>query len=137
MSFELAQYAFADPQRIIAEDTAHSQDEKRYYCFGRIQEGIATVRFTFRGSAIRIIGAGYWRKGKKIYDKENKKIEYTDEPLGDIRIIEDFLPPPEQLLFKEGHVEITLTLSRKSLDFFKREAEKHHTQYQKMIQKTA
>ena len=73
VSFELAQYAFADPQRIIAEDTAHSQDEKRYYCFGRIQEGIATVRFTFRGSVIRIIGAGYWRKGKKIYEKENKK----------------------------------------------------------------
>jgi uncharacterized DUF497 family protein len=71
--FELAQYAFADPQRILAEDTAHSQDEKRYYCFGRVKQGIMTVRFTFRGSTIRIIGAGYWRKGRKTYETENKE----------------------------------------------------------------
>ena len=73
VSFELAQYAFADPQRVIAEDITHSQDEQRYYCFGKIEEGIITVRFTFRGKTIRIIGAGYWRKGRKIYDTENKK----------------------------------------------------------------
>ncbi|MCI5130223.1 MAG: BrnT family toxin [Candidatus Electrothrix sp. EH2] len=73
ISFELAQYAFADPQRILAEDTAHSQDEKRYYCFGRVEQGIMTVRFTYRGSTIRIIGAGYWRKGRKIYETKNKK----------------------------------------------------------------
>jgi uncharacterized DUF497 family protein len=71
--FELAQYAFADPQRVIAEDIAHSQDEKRYYCFGKVKNGIMTVRFTFRGNAIRIIGAGYWRKGKKIYETKNEK----------------------------------------------------------------
>ena len=73
ISFELAQYAFADPQRILAEDVAHSQDEKRYYCFGRVKQGIMTVRFTYRGSTIRIIGAGYWRKGRKLYETENKK----------------------------------------------------------------
>ena len=73
ISFELAQYAFADPQRILAEDVAHSQDEKRYYCFGRVEQGIMTVRFTYRGSTVRIIGAGYWRKGRKIYETENKK----------------------------------------------------------------
>ena len=72
VSFELAQYAFADPLRVIAEDITHSQDEQRYYCFGKVDEGIITVRFTFRGKIIRIIGAGYWRKGRKIYDTENK-----------------------------------------------------------------
>ncbi len=67
VSFELAQYAFADPNRVIAKDIGHSQEEKRYYCFGKVGEGIITARFTYRGTIIRIIGAGYWRKGRKIY----------------------------------------------------------------------
>ena len=71
ISFELAQYAFADPNRIIAEDLTHSQKEKRYYCFGKVGDGIVTVRFTYRVSVIRIIGAGYWRKGRKIYENQN------------------------------------------------------------------
>ena len=71
ISFELAQYAFADPNRIIAEDLTHSQKEKRFYCFGKVGDGIITVRFTYRGSVIRIIGAGYWRKGRKIYESQN------------------------------------------------------------------
>jgi len=71
VSFEFAQYAFADPARIIAEDVSHSHDEQRYFCFGRIGDGILTVRFTHRGNVIRIFGAGYWRKGKKIYEQEN------------------------------------------------------------------
>ena len=70
--FEVAQYAFADPDRVIAEDLGHSEEEKRYYCFGRVGDGIITVRFTYRGKIIRLIGAGYWRKGKKIYEEENK-----------------------------------------------------------------
>ena len=65
--FELAQYGFADPDRLIAEDLSHGQDEQRHFCFGLVGEGILTVRFTIRGSTIRIFGAGYWRKGKKIY----------------------------------------------------------------------
>jgi len=73
VSFELAQYAFADPSRVIAEDITHSQNEKRYYCFGKVGDGIITVRFTYRGGTIRIIGAGYWRKGRKIYGNENAK----------------------------------------------------------------
>ena len=71
ISFELAQYAFADPNRIIAEDLTHSQAEKRYYCLGKIGDGILTVRFTYRGRVVRIIGAGYWRKGRKIYENQN------------------------------------------------------------------
>ena len=66
--FEVAQYAFADPDRVIAEDLSHSQDEKRFFCFGLVGEGVLTVRFTVRGSTIRIFGAGYWRKGRKIYE---------------------------------------------------------------------
>lgn len=70
--FEEAQLAFLDSQRIIAKDIEHSSKENRYYCFGKVNEGIMTVRFTFRNNRIRIIGAGFWRKGKQIYEKENK-----------------------------------------------------------------
>jgi uncharacterized protein len=71
VSFAEAQLAFADPDRVIAEDLSHSHKEKRYYCFGKAGDGILTVRFTFRLGLIRIIGAGYWRKGKQIYEREN------------------------------------------------------------------
>jgi len=71
ISFTFAQFAFADEKRIILEDLDHSQDERRYYCIGKIGDGIVTVRFTYRNNRIRIIGAGYWRKGKKLYEKEN------------------------------------------------------------------
>jgi uncharacterized DUF497 family protein len=72
VSFHYAQYAFADPYRVIAEDISHSGDEKRYYCFGKVEDGILTVRFTYRDDLIRIFGAGYWRKGKVIYENKNK-----------------------------------------------------------------
>ena len=72
LSFSHAQYAFADPNRIIARDLGHSDEEDRFYCFGRLGEGIVTVRFTYRSDVIRIFGAGYWRKGKQIYERENK-----------------------------------------------------------------
>jgi hypothetical protein len=72
LPFEIAQYAFADPKRVIAEDLSHSGREKTYYCFGRVAEGIITVCFTHRGGVIRIFGAGYWRKGRKIYEEENQ-----------------------------------------------------------------
>ena len=72
VSFAEAQYAFSDPDRVIAEDLSHSEGEKRYYCFGKVGEGVMTVRFTYRHSTIRIFGAGYWRKGKRIYERENQ-----------------------------------------------------------------
>ena len=72
ISFSRAQYAFADPQRVIAKDITHSQTEERFYCFGEVDGGVLTVRFTYRASVIRIIGAGYWRKGKTIYERENQ-----------------------------------------------------------------
>ena len=71
ISFYEAQFAFADPKRVIAEDVEHSVVEKRYYCFGEANDGIVTVRFTYRKNKIRIFGAGYWRGGRQIYEKEN------------------------------------------------------------------
>lgn len=61
------------------------------------------------------------------------KIKYSNEPLGDVKIVRDFLPPPEQLAFREEGVKVTLALSKKSVEFFKSEAAKHRTQYQRMI----
>ncbi len=72
VSFSGAQYAFADPRRVIANDIAHSQTEERFYCFGELDGGVLTVRFTYRASVIRIIDAGYWRKGKAIYERKNQ-----------------------------------------------------------------
>jgi uncharacterized DUF497 family protein len=72
VSFVQAQYTFANPHRVIAEDLSHSQTEKRYYCFGAVGGRILTVRFTYRRGTIRIVGAGYWRKGKQIYEHENQ-----------------------------------------------------------------
>ena len=72
VSFVQAQHAFADPHRVIARDLEHSQREERFYCFGKVGGGILTVRFTYRGGVIRIFGAGYWRKGKAIYERENQ-----------------------------------------------------------------
>ncbi len=73
VSFYEAQHAFLDSKRIIAKDITHSQEEPRYYCFGLNEEnnGILTVRFTYRSGRIRIFGAGYWRKGKKVYEQTN------------------------------------------------------------------
>ena len=62
-----------------------------------------------------------------------KKIKYTDEPLGKPRVIRDFPPPPEELEFKEEGVRITITLSKSSVEFFKKAAQRYHTPYQKMI----
>jgi predicted DNA binding CopG/RHH family protein len=65
----------------------------------------------------------------------SKKIIYTDEPIGKIKIITDFLPSPAELAFNEEAVKVTLALSKKSIDFFKSEAAKNHTQYQRMIRR--
>ena len=71
VSFAKAQFVFADPRRVIAEDASHSSGERRHYCFGWVDGGILTVRFTFRDDVIRIFGAGYWRKGRRLYEREN------------------------------------------------------------------
>ena len=75
VSFSDAQFAFGDAFRVIAKDLGHSQTEPRYYCFGKVNEGVMTVRFTYRAGVIRIFGAGYWRKGKAIYEQQNQVYE--------------------------------------------------------------
>lgn len=64
---------------------------------------------------------------------KKKTVKYTDEPMGKVKVIPDFLPSPENLVLKEETVKVTLSLTKESVDYFKSEAEKHHTQYQKMI----
>ncbi|HUV64083.1 MAG TPA: hypothetical protein VMW24_09300, partial [Sedimentisphaerales bacterium] len=63
------------------------------------------------------------------------KTRYTDEPLGDVRVVDDFLPSPDELAFNEEQVKVTIGLSKSSVDFFKKQARNHHTQYQKMIRR--
>lgn len=64
-----------------------------------------------------------------------KKINYTDEPMDNVKVVRDFLPPPEELAFREETVKVTLQLSRSSVDYFKQEAQIHHTPYQRMIRR--
>ena len=63
------------------------------------------------------------------------RVKYTDEPLGELRVVEDFLPSPKDLVFKEENVKVTMALSKSSVEFFKTEAKKHHTSYQAMIRR--
>ncbi len=75
VSFYEAQMAFFDTRRVLALDTRHSTDfEKRYFCYGKIDERVMTVRFTVRYNTIRIIGAGYWREGKRKYEEKNNNL---------------------------------------------------------------
>lgn len=72
VSFLLATRVFHDPALVLAEDASHSGDEPRYFAFGRVGGGVLTVRLTLRGEHVRIIGAGYWRKGKTYYEQANR-----------------------------------------------------------------
>lgn len=64
-----------------------------------------------------------------------RKVRYTDESLGDLRVIPDFLPRPEELVFRDEGVKVTIALSKRSVEYFKGEAHKHRTQYQRMIRR--
>ena len=72
VDFETAKMAFDDPGRWILHDSKHSRSEERFFCFGKVAGKILTIRFTYRGREIRIIGAGYWRKGKAFYEKKKR-----------------------------------------------------------------
>ena len=65
----------------------------------------------------------------------SERTKYTDEPMGKVEVIPDFLPPPEELAFREEGVKVTLALSKKSVEFFKSQASRHGTQYQRMIRR--
>jgi len=70
VDFILAAQVFADENRKIFIDGKHSSREERYFCVGKVKNRILTVRFTYRNNKIRIIGAGYWRKGRKYYEEK-------------------------------------------------------------------
>ncbi len=63
----------------------------------------------------------------------SKKIHYSDEPLGEIRRVTDFLPSPEELALRKKNTKVTISLSSESVAYFKQVARKHHMQYQKII----
>lgn len=72
LAFKEATEAFGDPDRVIAINERHSQEEQRFYLMGLVAGKVATIRFTYRIPYVRLIGAGYWRKGRKLYEKEKK-----------------------------------------------------------------
>ena len=73
--------------------------------------------------------------GGKVGESMSKNVRYTDEPLGRLKVVADFLPRPEDLVFRDEGVKVTIALSKRSVEFFKAEAQKHNTQYQRMIRR--
>ena len=70
VDFITAAKVFKDHKRKVFVDGKHSGFEERFFCIGDVEGKVITVRFTYRDGKIRIIGAGFWRKGVKYYDKE-------------------------------------------------------------------
>lgn len=81
MSFVEATAVFSDADRVFKRDRKHSTDEERWFCLGLVGERVALVRFTLRGQTVRIIGAGYWKKGEKLYEDEKKTKTEGENPL--------------------------------------------------------
>jgi predicted DNA binding CopG/RHH family protein len=73
--------------------------------------------------------------GEKEGGSMKSKIKYTNEPMGELKVVKDFLPKPEQLVLKEENIKITISLNKSSIDFFKKKAKEQHTSYQKMIRR--
>ena len=63
------------------------------------------------------------------------KINYSDGPMDEVKVVPDFLPTPEELVFREETVKVTIALTKASVDFFKQEASKHKVSYQRMIRR--
>jgi uncharacterized protein len=131
VAFELAQLAFFDEHRVIAEDLNHSGGEQRYYCFGWVEDGVMTVRFTWRRGAFVSSAQAIGAREREFMSERTRK--YSEGEIGDLKIVEDFLPSPSELVLREDNVKITLSLSRRSVEFFKREAGKAHVPYQRMV----
>jgi hypothetical protein len=72
---------------------------------------------------------------EKASESMSAKIRYTDGPLGSPKVVPDFLPRPEDLVFRDEGIKVTIALSKRSVDFFKTGAQKHNTQYQRMIRR--
>lgn len=129
IDFATAARAFLDPKRKVYADAKHSAVEPRFFCIGTIDGRTVTVRFVERHGKIRIFGAGYWRNGKNTMKRTTDK----NMPIGKLTRIKDFLPPPHALVAPRDEVKITLALSRRSIEFFKAQARRNHSKYQRMI----
>jgi len=125
VAFELAQAAFFDSKRLIARDISHRGGEERYYCIGTVGQGVLTVRFTMRGRVICIIGA-------KVERRMKKRIQYSDEPM-ELRIVADFLPPPNQLRPKRSRVKVTVEVAKESLEFYRSQTRGERDEYRAMM----
>lgn len=73
--------------------------------------------------------------GVKVGASMKNKTRYSEGPIGEVRVVDDFLPAPEELVFREETVKVTIALSKASVDFFKQEAAKHNVSYQRMIRR--
>jgi len=73
VDFVTAAKAFRDPGRRIYTDSGHSAKEERFFCLGKVGNRVLTVRFTYRGGKIRVIGAGFWRKGERLYERKQEE----------------------------------------------------------------
>jgi uncharacterized DUF497 family protein len=131
VSFAQAQRAFFDPRRVIAEDLGHGGAERRYFCFGWVDGGVMTVRFTWPTTAFAYSGRGIGAKERK--SMTEKTVKYTAGEIGSVRVVADFLPAPDALVPREDNVKVTLALSRRSVAFFKRAARQRGVPYQRMI----
>jgi len=116
VSFAEAQFAFADPRRALAG-------------LGR-----ASSRCALRTEMMLFASSGQ-AIGGKASKSMSAKIKYTDEPVGRLKVVPDFLPRPEDLVFQDEGVKVTIALSKRSVEFFKTEAKRHNTQYQRMIRR--
>lgn len=91
----------------------------------------------FWPSGLHIVATLFASMVQAIGEKEGKsmrtKIKYTEEPMGDLKVVKDFLPPPDQLVLREENVKVTISLKKSSISFFKEQAKKQKTSYQKMI----
>ena len=131
VGLELAQLAFLDPVRVIAEDLDHGGSEQRFFCFGRIEDAVITVRFTWRNRKIRTFGRVIGARERRSMKRPTAR--YSKGEIGQVRIVEDFLPAPDKLVLREDNVKVTLSLSQRSVTFFKRAAQKRRVPYQRMI----
>ncbi|MGZ9050848.1 MAG: BrnT family toxin [Rhodoplanes sp.] len=131
VSFALALRACFDPPRVIAGDLSHGGAEQRYFCFGWVDGGVMTVRFTWRDGRIASLGRAIGEREGRFMT--GRTVKYTAGEIGPVRVIPDFLPAPDALVPREDNVKVTLALSRRSVEFFKQAAKKRGVPYQRMI----
>ena len=131
VGFEFAQHAFLDPFRVIAEDLDHGGEEQRYFCFGQVEGAVMTVRFT--GEARRSGFSGRATGARERRSMKKPTVKYSKGEIDRVKVVEDFLPSPDRLVLREENVKVTLSLSRRSVTFFKRAARQRRVPYQRMI----